>query len=245
MRLRVAFAFARLSPALLGIVTLACGAQYGSDPLPQQSPAIAIQVTPTAITLPQGWSTTDTISLTRTNYTGTVQLTVEAVSTGLVATFSSASLPNGSTSTRLTITAEVTAPLASGSVVVRARGSGVLDQVATIAVAVQAPPSVEIRVTPETLSVVQGSVAEETVIITRNNFNFLGPIAPVALLFQALPSGVTQTTYTGFVGASTRVAFNVGRTAAVGASTITVTATAGSRVPTAVATFTLVVKPSS
>ncbi len=131
---------AHLSPLLLGLLAAACGGSYGSDPQP--TPAIAIQVSPTSLTLAPGQRADITISLTRTNYTGDVQFFIEGnAPTGVSASFSQAQLPNGTVSTTLRLTAAANTPAGAGSVVLRARGSGVTDQTATVLVLIAATGS--------------------------------------------------------------------------------------------------------
>lgn len=127
---------------LLGALTAACGG-YGSDPQP--TPAIAIQVNPTSFILGPGQRGDITIVLTRTNYIGSVEFFVEGnMPPGVSASFSQAQLPNGTISTTLRLTAAATAQAAAGTVVVRARGSGVTDQTATITVLIAATGSSDI-----------------------------------------------------------------------------------------------------
>lgn len=130
----------RISPLLLGALTIACEG-YSSDPV-QPTPAIAIQVNPTSLILQPGQRGDVTIVLTRTNYSGGGEFFVEGnVPPGVSASFSQAQLPNGTVSTTLRLTAAATAQAAAGSVVVRARGSGVTDQTATITVLIAATGS--------------------------------------------------------------------------------------------------------
>lgn len=128
-------AFARLTQFLLGAFTMACGS-YGD---PAQPPAIAIQLNVASVTISPGQRGEITVSLFRTNYTGTVDLLVEGdVPPGVSSSFSRGPLPNEVVSTTLRLTVADNANAATGSVVVRARGSGVADQTATLAVTVLA-----------------------------------------------------------------------------------------------------------
>lgn len=128
--------FARLTPFLLGAFAVACGG-YG-DPV-QPAPAIAIQLNVTSVTLSPGQRGDITVSLFRTNYTGTIELFVEGnVPTGVSSSFSRGPLPNEVVSATLRLTADLSAPAGAGTVIVRARGSGVADQTATIALTVLA-----------------------------------------------------------------------------------------------------------
>jgi serine protease len=124
----------RISPLAIGLLAVACGG-YGSV---QPTPAIAIQLNLASVTLAPGQHGDVTISLTRTNYAGTVDLFVEGnAPTGVSTSFSRAPVPNEVVSTTLRITVAAGASAGTGSLIVRARGSGVADQTATIAVTVQ------------------------------------------------------------------------------------------------------------
>lgn len=124
----------RISPLVIGLLAVACGG-YGSV---QPTPAIAIQLNLASVTLAPGAHGDVTVSLTRTNYAGTVDLFVEGnAPTGVSTSFSRAPLPNEVVSTTLRITVAAGASAGTGSMIVRARGSGVADQTATIAVTVQ------------------------------------------------------------------------------------------------------------
>jgi hypothetical protein len=119
----------------------ACGG-YGSV---QPTPAIAIQLNVASVTLLPGQHGDVTVSLFRTNYTGTVDLFVEGnVPTGVSSSFSRAPLPNEVVSTTLRLTAADNATAATGSLVLRARGSGVADQTATILITIAATGSADL-----------------------------------------------------------------------------------------------------
>jgi len=133
-------ALIRSSPFALGLLAAACGGGYGSDPQP--TPAIAIQVNPTALTLQPGQRGDITIVVTRTNYSGSVEFFVEGnAPSGVSASFSQSQLPNGTVTTTMRLTAAATAPAGAGTVILRARGSRVADQTATILVTIAATGS--------------------------------------------------------------------------------------------------------
>ena len=112
----------------------ACGG-YGTV---QPEPAIAIQLNLTSVSLPPGQHGDVTISVTRTNYAGEVTFFVEGnPPTGVSTSFSRGPLPNEVPTTTLSITVAANAQAGAGNLVVRARGSGVTDQTATIAITIQ------------------------------------------------------------------------------------------------------------
>src|SRR5687767_10487427 len=84
------------------------------------APAIAVSVNLLGVAVPQGQNDTVAITVGRTSYTGSIDLTAEGLPAGVTAGFSVASLPNGTTSSTLTLTAVANAPLGQSTVIVRA-----------------------------------------------------------------------------------------------------------------------------
>lgn len=125
----------RTSPLWVGLLAVACGG-YGSV---QPTPAIAIQLNLTSFSLSPGQRGDVTISLTRINYTGSVDFRVEGnAPPGVSTSFSRGPLPNDVPTTTLRIMVAANAQAGAGNIVVRARGSGVTDQTATILVTIAA-----------------------------------------------------------------------------------------------------------
>src|SRR5262245_8776101 len=111
----------------LAVLAVACGG-YGSDST-GPTPAISIQANPTMIALSPGQRGDVTIVLTRTNYTGVVELVAEGnTPDGASLSFSGAPIPNERTTATVRITVAATAAPGSGTLTIRARGGGVTDQ---------------------------------------------------------------------------------------------------------------------
>jgi len=197
------------------------------------APAIAVSVNLLGVAVPQGQNDTVAITVGRTSYTGSIDLTAEGLPAGVTAGFSVASLPNGTTSSTLTLTAVANAPLGQSTVIVRASGTGVTAQTATLTLTVTPLPAISVAVAPGTLSVPQGTIGAAQVTITRTNFT-----GPLTLAASGLPAGVTHSPSPPSTGATATLALAVVSSAGAGSFTVTLTAS-GTGVATAVATFML------
>jgi hypothetical protein len=78
------------------------------------------------------------VTLTRTNFNGPVDLSVETLPSGVTAMLDATSLANGVTSTSISLTAGPAAAIGSLTVTVHARAVGVYDAVATLILTVTA-----------------------------------------------------------------------------------------------------------
>lgn len=211
-------------------------------------PAPAITVTSGAATanVVQGQTATVPITITRAGgFTGDIALTATGVPTGATATFAPATLGAGVTASTLSI-AGGTAAAGTYPIVVRANGTGVTEQTATVTVTVTAAqtPTVSLASNPAALSVQAGASGTSTLTITRGG----GFTGDVALTLDTPPAGITgtfaPTTLSGTTLTSTLTlsaaanlapgiytvtarAAGTGVTAATTALTVTVTAAPG------------------
>ncbi|HEY9229099.1 MAG TPA: hypothetical protein VIP11_20780 [Gemmatimonadaceae bacterium] len=134
----------RLSSLLLVAALGACATDGPSTPadrpdLPKITPSsITLNLSGASAALEQGQSTTLTINVTRTSFNAPIELSADRLSPGVTATFASATLANGTTSTTVTISASSSAAVGSTSVAIRARGLNVEDAVGTLALTVTA-----------------------------------------------------------------------------------------------------------
>jgi len=237
--LRLSLAGALAASLLLGCDDGITPPPPAPPPSPPAAPAIAVSVNLLGVAVPQGQNNTVAITVGRTSYTGSIDLTAEGLPAGVTAGFSVASLPNGTTSSTLTLTAVANAPLGQSTVIVRASGTGVTAQTATLTVTVTPLPAISIAVAPGTLSVPQGTIGAAQVTITRMNFT-----GPVTLAASGLPAGVTHTPGPPSTGATATLPLAAVSSAGAGSFTVTVTAS-GTGVANAVATFTLDVAPAA
>ena len=160
-----------------------------------QPPATTASISVTAgsptLTVAQGAAGTSALTVGRVNFTGDVVLTAENLPTGVTATFTPATLAAGVTSSSLSLAASGTATLGPASVLIRARGTGVTDATAPIALTIGtvAGGGVSIAVNPTTASIVAGQTAQTAVAITRTG----GFAGGVNLTVTGAPTGMTTT----------------------------------------------------
>jgi hypothetical protein len=121
---------------------VACGGdtQTTSPGAPPVTPTIAIGLSSAGVSVTPGQSASLTLNVTRTNFAGPVDLSVETLPNGVTATFAAPTLANGAASTSISITASGAATVGSFTLAIRARGAGVSDAVATLAVTIAGMP---------------------------------------------------------------------------------------------------------
>jgi hypothetical protein len=200
--------------------------------------AFTLAPSATALSLAQGASATDSITLgDLCGFTGNVTFAVSGLPSGVTAAIA----PNPSTGTSVvTFTASSTA--ATGTSTVTITGvSGTLTAATTIALTVKSAPTPSFTLAPSasSLSVTQGASAADPITVMDVGV-FTGS---VALFASGVPSGVTATFGTNPATATSVITFVASSTAVAGASTVTITGTSGS--VTATTTIALTVAPST
>ena len=204
----------------------ACGGGGDDDTGTNPTPAIAIGVTPTSLSLAQGANGTVTATVSRSGgFAGNVDLTLEGAPPGVTASLTPSSLTGAFTTSTATITAAASTAPGNYTLTIRAKGSGVTDQTASVALTVTATPtqSFSLSLAPTAVSIAQGAAGTSTVTITRAN----GFAGAVNLAVTGAPTGLTVTPNPASVAAgSTTATLNVSAAAstAVGTYPITVTA---------------------
>jgi hypothetical protein len=116
-------------------MAFAAGCKDAESTQPSNNPSFTIGLNPTSLTIAPGGNATSTVTLTPTDFTGSVALSVEGAPTGLTASFN----PSPATTTSvLTITS--VAALAPGTYTLTIRGTaiGLADRTATLTVTVAA-----------------------------------------------------------------------------------------------------------
>jgi hypothetical protein len=182
---------------------------------------------PKSLTVTQGKSGTSAITIKPTGgFSGNVALVATGLPTGVTAVFS----PNPATTTS-TLTLTVNATAATGTTTVTITGtSGSLSATTTIKLTVKTAPLGNFTLTalPKTLTVAQGSSGTSTITIKPTN----GFAQKVILTASGLPTGVTAsfspTSVTPPTTTTSTLTLKVSSSAAVGATTITLTGTFGS-----------------
>jgi glucuronoarabinoxylan endo-1,4-beta-xylanase len=197
------------------------------------NPTFTLASSPTSLSVTQGSTATDTITVTPENgFTGSVTFTAGGLPSGVTAAFN----PTSSTSsTVLTLTASSTATT-GGPVTVTITGTSGSTIVTTpIALTVNAKVTTGFSLSPSasSLTVKQGSSGTDTITVTDIG-GFTGSVAFTA---SGMPSGVTAAFSPTSSTTSSVLTLTASSTATTGAFTITVTGTSGST--TAKTTFTL------
>jgi hypothetical protein len=201
-------------------------------------PSFTLSRSATTLTVTQGSTATDTISVTDVNgFSGSPSFTATGLPSGVTASFSPTS---SATSSVLTLTASSTATT-GGPVTVTITGtSGSTTASTTIALTVNAKiaSGFSLSSSPSTLTIKQGTSGTDTIAVTDIG-GFTGSVSFAA---TGMPSGVTAAFSPTSSATSSVLTLTASSTATTGAFTITVTGTSGST--TASTTFTLSVGTS-
>src|SRR5436190_7410795 len=162
----------------LAVVT-GCGKDGGTGPAADYTLSLA----PAALTIVQGATGNTTVTITRTNFTDAVTLSLGGAPTGLTGAFDPAA-PTGNTST---LTVSVGAAVAPGVYNLTVDGTGAPGNRSTpLALTVSAAPDYTLSLAPAALTIAQGATGTTTLTITRTNFT-----GAVTLSLGNAPTGVT------------------------------------------------------
>lgn len=150
-----------------------------------QSPSFTLFPWPTGITLAQGTSASNSITITGAGgFSGSVTFTASGLPNGVTASFA----PNPTlNSTVMTLTASSTAALGEPAIVTITGTSGALTATTAVAVTVTAPPSFTLSSSPGSVTASLGGSVSSTIMVNGAN-QFAGQ---VTLSASGLPSGVT------------------------------------------------------
>src|SRR5439155_454467 len=146
-------------------------------------PDYALSVSPAAVTIVQGATGNTTVTITRTNFTSAVTLSLGNTPTGVTGSFD----PAAPTGTSSTLTLSVGAAVAPGLYNLTVNGTGSAGIRSTpLTVALPISPDYALSVSPTAVTIVQGATGNTTVTITRTNFT-----GAVTLSLGNAPTGVT------------------------------------------------------
>ena len=191
------------------------------DPAP---PDYALSLAPAALTIVQGANAPTTVTITRTNFTGAVTLSVGGAPAGVTGSFN----PAAPTGTSSTLTLSVGAAVAPGVYNLTVDGTGTPGNRSTpLTLTVQAAPDYVLSLAPTALTIIQGANAPTTVTLTRTNFT-----GAVTLSLGGAPAGVTGSFNPAApTGTSSTLTVSVGAAVAPGVYNLTVdgTGTPGNR----------------
>src|SRR5436190_1267433 len=201
-------------------VVVGCGTKESTGPAADYTLSLA----PAALTIVQGATGNTTVTITRTNFTDAVTLSLGGAPTGVTGSFN----PAAPTGTSATLTVSVGATVVPGVYNLTVNGSGAPGNRST---PLAAPPSAAadytLSLAPAALTIGQGATGNTTVTITRTNFT-----GAVTLSLGNAPTGVTGSFNPAApTGTSSTVTLSVGAAVAPGVYNLTVdgTATAGNR----------------
>jgi hypothetical protein len=206
--------------AILALATATILQACGSNTSTSTTGSIELSVTPTSATVQQGGSTVVTGSITRTDFTGAVTISVEGAPAGATGTV----LLSGDA---VTVTIAVASATVTGvyPLTIRAKGAGLsTDATATFTLTIAAASASSYTVTlgPPTLSVAQGGTGTSTVTLVRTNFT-----GNVAFSVDNLPTGTTAAFAPNPASAGTSVlTLTVGSTTAAGLVNLVIRGTA-------------------
>jgi len=188
------------------------------------APDYTLSLTPAALTIVQGTNAPTAVTITRSNFTGAVTLSLGNAPAGVTGSFN----PAAPTGTSSTLTVSVGAPVAPGVYNLTVDGTATAGNHSTaLTLTVSVAPDYTLSLTPTALTIVQGANAPTTVTITRTNFT-----GAVTLSLGNAPAGVTGSFNPAApTGTSSTLTVSVGGAVAPGVYNLTVdgTASAGNR----------------
>ena len=143
----------------------------------------ALSLTPAAFTIAPGANGNTAVTLTRTNFTGAVTLSLGGAPAGVTGSFN----PAAPTGTSSTLTVTVGAAVAPGVYNLTVDGTGTAGNRSTpLTLTVSVTPDYALSLTPAALTIAPGANGNTTVTITRSNFT-----GAVTLSLGGAPAGVT------------------------------------------------------
>src|SRR5439155_1724142 len=126
-----------------------------------------LSLTPAELTVEQGATGTATVTITRTNFTGAVSLSLRNGPTSVPGSFD----PAAPTGTSSTLTVGVGAAVAPGVYNLTVNGTATAGNRSTpLTLTVSATPDYALSLSPAALTIVQGMTGTTTATITRTNF---------------------------------------------------------------------------
>src|SRR5438309_860742 len=192
-------------------VAVACGTKDSTGPGADYTLSLA----PAALTIVQGANGTATVTITRTNFTGAVALSLGGAPTAVTGSFN----PAGPTGTGSTLTVTVGATVVPGVYNLTVTGTGTPGNRSTpLTLTVSAAPDYTLSLSPAALTIGQGATGNSAVTITRTNFT-----EPVTLSLGTAPAGVTGSfSPAAPTGTSSTLTVSVGAAVAPGVYNLTV-----------------------
>lgn len=212
-----------LAPLLLLVTSFGC--KETAAPPTSVDQGIAITLSASTLEVVQGESTTAIVTLSRTGaFSGAVTVEPESLPTGVTA--DAVTIPAGQTSAQMSFAATPTAPTLTGTIRLRATGTGVEPATATASLTVRAKPGnpgptggFTLSLAAATMTLAQGAADSISVDIARTG-DFEGA---VNLSVNGAPDGITATPSSASIaGNQAWVRVNAAGTAAAGTYTLTI-----------------------
>ncbi len=205
--------------AIASLVSLVSCGGGGADPTPPiNNPSIGVVAGSGAVAATPGSSVTVPITVSRAGgATGDIALTAEGLPPSVTATFAPTPVPNGSTTSTLTLVVGAAATAGTTNITIRAALSGAAAQTASVALTIASAGSFSLAGTGA--SAVQGSTAASAITITRAG----GFAGAVALTTGTLPANVTAAfNPAAATGATSTLTFTAAAAAVPGTYTVAV-----------------------
>src|SRR6266568_5385609 len=213
---------------------------------PNSTPAFLLSASPSSLSITRGASVTTAISVIQQNgFSGSVNLSVFGLPSGVTASFST-----NPTTTSSTLTLTATSTAATGAVALTVTGtSGSLTSSTSVALTVTVVGNFALSSSPSSLTIQQGAGGTSTITVAPlNGFN-----SSVSLSASGLPGGVSASFSPNPATSSSTMTLAASSTATTGTFSVVVTGTSGSLTHsttlsltvTAADNFTLSASPSS
>src|SRR5256712_390761 len=192
-------------------LAVGCAKDGGTGPAADYTLSLA----PTALTIVQGATGTTTVTITRTNFSGAVTLSLGGAPTGVTGSFS----PSAPTGTTSALTVSVGAAVAPGVYNLTVAGTGGPGNRSTpLTLTVSPAPDYAVSLTPAGLTSGQGATGRTAGAITRTNFT-----GAVTWRLGSAPTGVTGAFDPAApTGTSSALTVSVGAAVAPGVYNLTV-----------------------
>ena len=192
---------------------------YGQEPPSTPVANYSLLAAPATLTVNQGASSTDTVSILRANgFTGAVALSVSGLPSGVTASIVPATTTDSSAT--LTLTASYAAALGASTVTINGTGTpGARTTTLNLTVAAPVVADFALTATPATLTVTRGTSNTTQIAIARSG----GFADAVTLSATGLPDGVTGTfSPNPATGTASTLTLSATSTAALGATSVTI-----------------------
>jgi cellulose 1,4-beta-cellobiosidase len=203
--------------------------------IPGSSNGFTLKPSATSLSIAQGSSGTDTITVTDVGtFTGSVTLAASGLPSGVTAAFGTNPTTGSSV---LTLTASATATTGASTVTITGT-SGTTTATTTFSLSVTASTTAGFTLTPSasSLSITQAKTATDTITVADTG----GFTGSVTLAASGLPSGVTAAFGTNPTTGTSVLTLTASSTATTGAATVTIKGTSGSTTATTTIALTVV-----